>query len=696
MTTKKNNHMQIGSNVLPLIMQSEAAECGVACLAMVTGYFGYKTDLTELRQKFVVSIEGCTLLDLMQFAERLHLTGRPLRLELEQLQQLALPAILHWDLNHFVVLKEVRKGHCVIHDPAFGYRKMTLSEVSDHFTGIALELRPTVDFSKKESTSRLRLADFWAQIHGLKRSLGLLLVLSVMLQLFTIASPYYLQLVVDDVLLTADTPLLLVLALGFGFVLIFETLTHWLRGFLLLHFGNSLNVQMAVNLFHHLIRLPMSYFEKRHIGDVLSRFSSLHQIKELLTTGVLESIIDGLMVVVVLAVMLVYSLQLSIIVVISMLIYTAVRLVMYAAYRQASEQQIQASAKESSHKIETLRAMQTLKLLSGEHRREAAWQHLQLESTNQDLRIGAFNISYQMANRLISGIENIIVVYLGALLVLDGGFSTGMLFAFLAYKTQFIDRASRLVEKLIQFRMLSLHMDRLADIVRTKKEVLQPEQQTQHQLAGGLEMQAVTYRYSDTSAPIIDGISLTIQPGESVALIGPSGCGKTTLMKIMLGLLDPQSGSVLLDGHPLPRIGLSQYRSQIAAVMQDDQLLSGTIRDNIAFFQQHVDMAWVETCARLAAIDPDIQRMPMGYNSLIGDMGAALSGGQKQRILLARALYQRPRILFLDEATSHLDGMTEHAVSAAIRQLNITRVVIAHRQETIATVDRVIDLSNKD
>lgn len=693
--TPSNNQLQTRSNKLPLIMQSEAAECGVACLAMVAGYFGYKTDLTELRQKFVVSIEGCTLLDLMQFAERLHLTGRPLRLELEQLQQLALPAILHWDLNHFVVLKEVRNGHCVIHDPAFGYRKMALSEVSGHFTGIALELRPTVDFSKKEGASRLRLADFWAEIQGLKRSLGLLLALSVMLQLFTIASPYYLQLVVDDVLLTADTPLLQVLALGFAFVLIFETLTHWLRGFLLLHFGNSLNVQMAVNLFHHLIRLPMSYFEKRHIGDVLSRFSSLHQIKELLTTGVLESIIDGFMVVIVLAVMLIYSLQLSAVVMISMLIYTVVRLVMYAAYRRASEQQIQASAKESSHKIETLRAMQTLKLLSGEHRREAAWQHLQIEATNQDLRIGAFNISYQMVNRLLSGIENIIVVYLGALLVLEGGFSTGMLFAFLAYKTQFIDRASRLVEKLIQFKMLSLHMDRLADIVRTTKEVLQPEQQVQHQLGGGLELQAVSYRYSDTSVPIVDGISLIIQPGESVALIGPSGCGKTTLMKIMLGLLEPQSGSVLLDGLPLSRIGLGQYRSQIAAVMQDDQLLSGTIRDNIAFFHQQVDMAWLETCARLAAIDADIQRMPMGYNSLIGDMGAALSGGQKQRILLARALYQRPRILFLDEATSHLDGTTEHAVSAAIRQLNITRIVIAHRQETIATVDRVVDLSTQ-
>lgn len=681
---------------LPMIRQTEAAECGLACLAMVAAFHGYQSSLVELRQRFSLSLNGCTLLDLMNFAERLQLSSRPLRLELSQLSQLSNPCILHWDLNHFVVLKSVGKNDCVIHDPAYGERRLSIAEVSKHFTGIALELLPIAGFTLKAGEEKLGIQHFWSKITGLKRSLTLLFLLSVLLQIFTIAAPYYMQLVVDDVILTHDTSLLLVLAVGFFLLLLFEVTTSALRSFVLLHFGSLLNIQMAANLFHHLIRLPLTYFEKRHIGDVVSRFSSLRQVRELLTAGMIEALIDGLMAITIFGVLLFYSPQLSVVVAIAVLIYAAFRLAMYRSLRQVSEQEILAQAKENTNFMETMRAMQTIKLFGSEAKREGLWQNHLVDVTNKAIAIGVFNLTYTSVNRLLFGIENIVVVYLAAKLVLDGSFSTGMLFAFIAYKIQFLERMARLIEKLIQFKMLSLHFDRLSDIALTEQEQIHQDVSVAREINGELELRGLAFRYSDASPWVVQHVSLQIRAGESVVLVGPSGCGKTTLMKLMLGLLQPQVGEILLDGLPLNKFGLQHYRQQIAAVMQDDQLLSGTIRDNISFFADQVDETLLVECARLAAIDADIQQMAMGYNSLIGDMGSALSGGQKQRLLLARALYRQPKILFLDEATSHLDVKTEFSVSEAIKALKITRVVIAHRPETIASADRVIRLVNHE
>jgi len=682
------------SDKLPLIRQTEAAECGLACLAMVAAFHGYQSSLVELRQKFSLSLNGCTLLDLMNFAERLQLSSRPLRLELEQLSQLSTPCILHWDMNHFVVLKSVSKQGCIIHDPAYGERKLTLSEVSKHFTGIALELLPVAGFELKQGQTGLGLSHFWSRITGLKRSLTLLFLLSILLQLFTIAAPYYMQLVVDDVILTHDTSLLVVLAVGFFMLLLFEVMTSAVRSFVLLHFGSLLNIQMAANLFHHLIRLPLSYFEKRHIGDVVSRFGSLRQVRELLTAGMVEALIDGLMALGILGVILFYSPQLSVVVLVAVFIYAGFRLAMYRSLRQVSEQEILAQAKENTNFMETMRAMQTIKLFGSEVKREALWQNYFVDVTNKAITLGVFNLTYTSVNRLLFGIENIVVIYLAALLVLDGSFSTGMLFAFIAYKAQFLERMARLIEKFIQFKMLSLHFDRLSDIALTGQENIHQDQVGSRAVEGGLEVRDLSFRYSDASKWVVQQVHLQIAAGESVALVGPSGCGKTTLMKLMLGLLQPQQGEVLVDGVALDKFGLRSYRQQIAAVMQDDQLLSGTIRDNITFFAEQPDEQLMLECAALAAIDHDVQQMAMGYNSLIGDMGSALSGGQKQRLLLARALYRQPKILFLDEATSHLDIKTEFCVSEAIKGLKITRVVIAHRPETIASVDRVIRLGD--
>lgn len=681
-----------GAKRLPVILQTEAAECGLASIAMVAAYHGYKTDLTALRQTHEISLKGASLEELMQIADKLKLSTRALRLDMEHLPKLKTPCILHWDMNHFVVLKKVNKNSVEVHDPGLGYRKYTKEEFSKHFTGVALELSPTEEFKSTDTRVNLKLSDFWSKVTGLKSTLGKVFLLSLLLQAFAIASPYYMQLVVDEVILSFDQNLLAILAVGFGLLMLIEMMTGAVRSVLLLHFGNLMSIQLGANLFHHLLRLPLQYFEKRHIGDVVSRFGSLQQVKDLLTKGVIEALIDGVMAITTLIMIFLYSPKLSFVVLAAIAVYAVIRIAMYRPLRVMSEEVIVNQAKEQSNFMETVRGIQTIKLFGREVQRQSVWHNKYADSLNAGIRVGHLNIGYEAINKVIFGLENVLVVYFAAMLVMDGDLTVGMLFAFMAYKRQFVEKMASLIEKIIEFKMLSLHFDRLADISLTDKEGNMQGEISSKAISGAIELQGVTYRYNSKEAPVFKELDLKIKAGESVAIVGPSGCGKTTLAKIMLGLFEAETGKVKVDGVDIRQIGLSKYRSQIAAVMQDDQLLSGSIADNISFFDPELDMLKVEWAAQIAAIDKDIMSMTMGYNTLVGDMGAALSGGQIQRLLLARALYRKPKILFMDEATSNLDTKLESSVNDAVKNLDITRIIIAHRPETIASADRVIEL----
>src|SRR5882672_4361492 len=682
---------------LPMRLQTEAAECGLACLAMIAGYYGYSSDLPELRRRLAVSLKGVNLKGLVAMADRIGFASRPVRLELDELKQLKTPCILHWDLNHFVVLKQVVGQHILIHDPAAGVRRLALAEASRHFTGVALELTPTGGYEPATSAPRVRWRSLLGRMVGLKQTLGQLFLLALAIELFSVVSPFFLQWVVDHALVTADRDLLVTLALGFTLLLLLKTAVAAMRGWMLIAIGASMKVQARSNLFSHLLGLPASYFEARHLGDVMSRFGSQETILQAITTDAVETVLDGVLAAVTLGIMFLFAPELTALVLAGTVFYGVLRWTFYTPLRQASMEAIVWSARRDSHFLETLRGIKTIKLFNGQEGRRAYWLNLLVESINRQLTTQNLRLVFKIINSLLIGVLAIVIVWLGAQQVLENKMTVGMLLAFIAYKDQFLERVSNLIDKAVDLTMLRLHAERLADIALTS-----PEPQ-EHVIESGerrppvaIEVRNLRFRYGENEPWVLDGVSFRVEPGETVAIIGTSGCGKTTLLKILASLLQPTQGEILVDGEPLTQVGLARWRSMIGVVMQDDQLFAGSIADNISFFSERPELERIEECARLAAVHEDILAMPMGYNTLIGDMGTVLSGGQKQRVLIARALYRQPSLLLLDEATSNLDVTNEKAVSAAIRASRVTRIIVAHRPETISSTDRVITLEQGD
>lgn len=683
------------SQRLPVLLQTEAAECGLACLAMVSSYWGRRIDLTSMRRKFSVSLKGVTLKGLIAMAQTLALQTRPLKLDLQHLPDLKLPCILHWDMNHFVVLKALTRRGAVVHDPAVGERRISNDDLSRHFTGIALELTPGMAFQKARETQQFTLLSLMGRVVGLKRGLSQLLLLGVALQVTWLVVPFYMQWVVDEALIASDRDLITVLGCGFLALAIVQAAISAVRSWVTTVLATNLNFQWLGNAFTHLMKLPLPYFEKRHLGDIISRFGSIQTIQRSLTTQFVEGVIDGLLVIGTLIVMLIYSVQLTTVAVVAVGLYVLLRWSIFRALREATAEQIIHAAKQQTHFLESARGVQSVRLFNRAEERRIGWMNTLADQFNADLRIAKLSVSYQTANSLLFNAERVIVIWLAALAVLDTRFSVGMLFAFISYKDQFSQRTAALIDKLFDLRMLRLHGERVADIVLTE-----PEEETQvaeidpDRIAPNIEIRNLSFRYSDAEPYVLKDLNLSIPAGQCIAITGASGCGKTTLVKLLLGLAEPTEGEILVGGIKLKHLGLQNYREFVGTVMQDDQLFSGSIADNISFFDPVPDQKRVEASAQLAAIHVEIMSMPMGYNTLVGDIGSGLSGGQKQRILLARALYKNPKVLVLDEATSHLDIWSEQLVNAAIKHIELTRIIVAHRPETIAMTQRVVVLQD--
>jgi ATP-binding cassette subfamily B protein RaxB len=681
----------------PLIRQAEVAECGLACLAMVAGRYGHRVDLPALRQRHNLPLRGTTLRDLMRIASSMRLATRALRAEPSHLRRLQLPCILHWEHNHFVVLTRANRRRMVIHDPAVGRRLVPVQEVEKRFTGVVLEAWPTEGFERKTERARVRIWDLLSRSRGFTAAAAQVLTLSLVLEAIGIAIPVGFQLVLDDVVVSDDRDLLTVIALAVGLLIVFRGFVDFVRGWAMMAAGSRLALQWKMSLFRYLLLLPLSFFERRHTGDIASRFLSIDRIQQTLSSASISPVVDGATAFVLVGMMWLYDPWLAVLALATTAVYAATRSLAYRLYRRANEEAVVYAANENSHFLESLRGMASIKALAIGDRRQGIWNNYLVDRVGAELRVAKVDLIFSVAAPVLFGLDRVVMIFFGARAVIDGILSIGMLVAFLAYKDQFSQRVSKLLDSLVRLGTLTVHGERIADIA-----LAEPERGNSGDIIGsaatiislkaGVSARGISFRYSDNEPRVIADFDLDVAPGECVAIAGPSGAGKTTLLKILAGLLRPTAGTVLIDDVPLEAIGLEAYRAQIGCVLQDDRLFAGSIAENIAGFCPTPDPERIQQVARLAAIHEEILRMPMGYQTLVGDMGSSLSGGQMQRVVLARALYRGPRILLLDEATSHLDEENERAINEAIRRLPVSRVIVAHRRSTLEMADRIVPI----
>jgi ATP-binding cassette subfamily B protein RaxB len=678
---------------VPMILQSEAPECGIACVAMIASYHGLRTDLSAMRLRLAPSMKGVTLQHIAGIADALKMSFRGVQAPMSALGKLRLPAILHWDLNHFVVLAAVEGNKITVMDPARGKRVLAMDEVSRHYTGVAAELAPAPGFVARDEREKTSVRQLFGSAQGLHGAIAQVLLLSVTLEVFAIASPFFVQIVVDRVVVGRDEDLLTVLGVGFALLVLMQVAVTSVRSWLGVYLSTMLNVRLLDALFGQLLRLPLDWFEKRHIGDIVSRFRSVDAIQRTLSVTFLETLIDGVMVVLTLIVMLWYSAVLAAVVVGAALAYGATRWLFYGAQRRALDEQLVHEGKAGTHFIETLRGMMAIKLNLRERERRSAYQNLVIEQTNAAVLVQRLAILNRVANGLLFGLENVAVVWLAARLVIGGGFSVGMLFGFLAFKLLFLTRVNNLVDKWIEFRMLDLHAERIADIALAPPEQIRTPSAPAPDAPLAIAARGLGFAYG-VEGFAFRNIDFSVRPGEYVAIVGPSGAGKTTLVKVLVGLLDRTEGVLEVNGRDLRDWDTSTYRGRLGVVMQEDPLFVGSIEDNISFFDPQHQPALVRAAANVAGIDADIMAMPMQYNTIVGSLGVALSGGQKQRVLLARALYRKPQVLFLDEAFDQLDLAREQEISERLRKLGISIVIVSHRPETIRNVDRIVRMGD--
>lgn len=574
-------------------------------------------------------------------------------------------------------------------------RQFAVTEPDSVWCGEITFIWPGSAFSADTVRNRLSLGTLMSSVHGLKWTLGKIFCLSLVIETINLTMPVGTQLVMDHAIPAGDRGLLTLICAGLMFFILLRSVVSMIRAWSSLVMATLINVQWQSGLFNHLLRLPLSYFERRKLGDIQSRFGSLDTLRNTFTTSIVGAIMDGIMVIGVLVMMVLYGGWLTWFVIAFTAMYVLLRLLTYSYYRQLSEESLVRRARAGSYFMETLYGIATVKMQGMSERRSAHWLNLEIDTINTAIRVTKMDMLFGGINTFVAACDQVVILWLGISLVIDNQITIGMFVAFGVFRGQFSDRIGSLTEFLLQLRMMSLHNERVADIALNEREAHKPDISVVNFAIRSVGLDAInlSYSYDNQTPPIFSELNLHIAPGESVAITGPSGSGKTTLMKVLCGLVEQTAGKVVMDGVDIQQLGVNNYRKLIGCVMQDDKLFSGSIRENICGFVDDIDEDWMVVCTQASYIHGTIIALPMGYETLIGELGEGLSGGQKQRIYIARALYRKPCILFMDEATSALDNEIEKYVNKAIKNLNVTKIIIAHRETTIESVDRVIVLN---
>jgi len=682
---------------LPFVEASESNECGLACLASVCEYFRGTVGLKEIQQLAVHSGRGETLLELRNLAERLGLTARGVGVELGGLEVLGKPAILHWEMNHFVVLERTTRAGIRIMDPAVGRMEVPWAEVDKSFTGVALELEPSDRWHTASRPPRkASVFDFVGPFSLWRTDVVLILLLSLLLEALVLVAPFQMQLSVDTAVAAGDGRLVWVLGLGFGVVVLIQSAVSLVRAWASTVFGARFGFALRDRFVRALHSKPPGFFLKHHTGDILNRAHSVDAIQTVVTGNLIQAMLDALMSVAMVAVMFLAVPLMAATVLAFGLLNIGVTTFLRQSALESSRRALRAGANADSAFLENTRAARAIRLFGKESVRTSVWRNKYVTLTNLNLGVSRLTMFSGQIAELTGTLGNVALISLGTWLVLDGRITLGTLMMFFAFKTFFVERLNSFVNYLMELRRVQTHAERIDTVLGERRPADEELASAPFAVAPGegvrIEVRDVWFRYGNDAPWILQGVNLVVEPGESVAITGPSGSGKTTLMGVMLGLLEPTQGEVLVNGRNRRTISSTDFSRLIGVVMQDDILFQGTVADNISFFDAPLSMERVKAAAEKANIAREIERMPMQYYSLLAEAAQDISGGQKQRLFIARAIYHEPQALFLDEATSHLDTESERLVSQAIRGMNMTRVLVAHRKETIASADRVFVL----
>jgi HlyB family type I secretion system ABC transporter len=674
------------------LRQMSAVECGACCLAMILNYYGHATTVSDVQERCGVGRDGLSALAIVKAARQYGLRVRTVSLKKNDFRFITFPAIVHWEFNHFMVVERWTSRYVDVLDPALGRRKLSHEEFEAGFTGILIMLEPGAQFAQQASTRALSLWTYLRSLPRMQGVVGQIIGLSFLLQLLGLGAPLLTELRVDYIIPTKANNLLMLLGMSMLFLILIQGVMKLLRTSLLIYLQTRIDAQMMVHFFEHLLSLSYRYFQMRLNGDLLARVDSNAAIRDLLTSQMVSTLLDGFSVLVYLVALIIMSRLFAGVTVVIGAIQVALLLTTSPAIRRLTVRDLAAQGKTQGYLNEVLAGISTIKAAGAEQRVLAHWTNLFFDETNISIRRNYLLAVVGIVFEISQFLSPILLLWIGAMQVIAGTMTVGAMLALNTLAVSFLTPLSSLASSGQKVQIARAHFDRLADVLGSE-----PEQNLQHvlmppKLKGSLELRNVSFQYDPNTAPILNDVSVHIQPGQKVALVGKTGSGKSTLGKLLIGLMIPTKGDILFDGISLHKLNLQEVRRQFGVVLQEAFIFSGSVRDNISFNNPDMDMEQIIEAAQAAAIHEDIEKMPMGYETLLSEGGSVFSGGQRQRLALARALAAIPALILLDEATSALDVTTERAVEQNLNRLFCTQVIIAHRLSTIRNADLILVL----
>jgi ABC-type bacteriocin/lantibiotic exporter with double-glycine peptidase domain len=659
---------------------------------MILNYYGRATSVSEVQERCGVGRDGLSALAIVKAARQYGLRVRAVSLKKNDARFVTLPAIVHWEFNHFVVVDRWSAGHVDIVDPAIGRRRLTTEEFDEGFTGILLMLEPGAQFERQSSSRRFSLWTYLRSLPHMYSIIAQVIGISLLLQILGLGAPLLTSVVVDYIIPSKASDLLVLLGTGMLFLILTQGVMKLLRSALLIYLQTRLDAQMMLNFFDHLLSLPYRFFQLRLNGDLLARVESNAAIRDILTSQMLSTLLDSCSVVVYLIILIVQSRLIAGAAVAVGAFQVGLLLLTAPIIRRLTMRDLVAQGKTQGYLNEVLSGIASVKAAGAEQRTLARWTNLFFDEMNISVRRNYLLSGVSVVFETLQFLAPLLLLWIGATQVISGTMSTGTMLALNTLAVSFLVPLSSLAASGQNLQVARAHFDRIADVLGSEPEQDTQQAYTPPQLSGRIELKDVTFQYDPNTPPILNNVSIHIQPGQKVALVGKTGSGKSTLGKLLIGLITPTSGDILFDGIALQKLNYQEVRRQFGVVLQDVFIFSGSVRENISFNDPQMDMARIVSAAQAAAIHDDIQKMPMGYETLLSEGGSVFSGGQRQRLALARALANHPALLLLDEATSALDVTTERAVEQNLQRLSCTQLVIAHRLSTVRNADLILVL----